>query len=133
MMIRGHPDADRKHGLRLLNPVAAQLGHHHGRKRDGATASRLGVLLPTSRLGLFGAGDHRELARVEIERPPAKSRYLPATHPAEDAQHDRNEHCIAARFLDGIGHAHRIEHRHLLALNPRRLHEIGGIARDGRP
>ena len=50
-------------------------------KRDGAAAPRLGVLLPASRLGLFRAGDHRELARVEIERPPAQCRYLPARIP----------------------------------------------------
>ena len=79
-----------KHRLRLLEPVAAQLGHQHSWQRERAASAGLGFLLPATRLGLLNAGDDRELAGVEIDRPPPQRRDLAPSHSAEHGKNDKD-------------------------------------------
>ena len=75
----------------LLDAPAAQLLDRHGGEGDSAALPVLGLLLADgASVRLLGAGDHRQLAIVEVDRTPAQGRDLAAAQPAQRPQNERS-------------------------------------------
>ena len=86
---RRQPDSELQEGFCLPYLVLAQFLDQQRRQRHGAR-------LPFGSFSrhpfrLFGAGDDRKLARVEIERVPPQGRYLSPPQAAHAAKQDRDE------------------------------------------
>src|SRR5262245_22860416 len=107
--------------------MPAQLSDQHGRQGNNAVPAGLGFFLAAALLGLLDAGNDAKLSRFKIYRPPTQRRDLTPTQATEDAEQDWDENAIRAGRLNQLSRGVGVEHLHLLALDLRRLNEIGRV------
>src|SRR5436190_24118803 len=78
------PDAELEQLLSLLEAPAAQFLDSERWQRQGARSPAFRLFLPDiARVGLLGAGDHRQLPDVQIDPLPAQGGDLAAANAAE--------------------------------------------------